>query len=319
MGTLISRIDVMVRLLVLAILFASVWPATGEWAGLARLVSQAGVFLLFFLNGLRLPRDQVLRGLGDVKVFLPLIGFCFGVMALAGWGLSALATPYLSPVVALGFVYLGVLPSTVQSATAYTSLAGGDVTTSVIAAAMLNILGVFLSAPLFALLSGGEAMDMGLDGLSQVVLMLILPFVLGQVLQKPFGAWTTQHRALVSWLDRSVIAFAVYVAFSGAVEQNLWSRLPLSEWVALLGFVTGFLAFAFGVANAVATALSLETGKRISFVFAGAHKSVAMGAPLALVLFPSEMAGLILVPLLIYHLLQLVISAPLASRLASLS
>ncbi|WP_067682437.1 bile acid:sodium symporter family protein [Tsuneonella dongtanensis] len=313
----LGKIDLMVRLLILAILLASVLPATGGARDIAQWVSNAAIFVLFFLNGLRLPRREVIRGIGNWRFLLPLVMWCFGAMALAGKGLELGLAGAMPPMVALGFLYLGVLPSTVQSATAYSSLAGGNVASSVVAAALTNILGVFVCTPLFVALGGGGAADMGLEGLAKVFGMLILPFAIGQGLQTRMSGWVAGHRNLVTWMDRLSIAIAVYVAFSGAVEQGLWVRVGAGEWAVLLAAVCAMLVFAFAGSWLVAGAIGLDRGDRIAFLFAGAQKSVAMGAPLAAVLFPPAVAGMVLLPLLAYHLLQLVVSAPLAARLAS--
>lgn len=312
----LSRIDLMVRLLVLAIVLASVLPAAGAAREAAQWVANAAIVLLFFLNGLRLARGDVLRGIAQWRLLVPLVLWCFGAMALAGKGFALALHEALPPLVALGFLYLGVLPSTVQSATAYSSLAGGNVASSVVAAALTNVLGVFLSAPLFAALGGGAAGGLGAAGLAKVVLLLILPFAVGQMLQPRLGGWAGAHRKLVTWLDRASIAVAVYVAMSGAVEQGLWGAVRPHQWVLLLMAASAFLAAAFAGSWALGRALGLARSDRIALLFAGAHKSVAMGAPLATVMFPPQVAGAVLVPLLVYHLLQLVASAPLASRLA---
>ncbi len=313
----LSHIDLMVRLLVLAIVLASVFPATGEARSIAQGVSNAAIFVLFLLNGLRLSRADVRRGIGHWRFLLPLLLWCFGAMALAGKAFELALAPVLPPLVALGFLYLGALPSTVQSATAYSSLAGGNVANSVVAAALLNVIGVFVSAPLFAALGGGGAAAMGATGLIKVALILILPFAIGQALQVRLAPWVGDHRALVTWMDRLSIAIAVYVAFSGAVEQGLWTLVSPLEWLVLVGGVVAFLIAGFAGSWALSAAIGLGRPDRIAFLFAGAHKSVAMGAPLAAVLFPPQIAGLVLLPLLIYHLLQLVASAPLANRLAN--
>ena len=313
-----ARIDPLVRLLLLAIGLASVVPVTAEWRTLAQGVSNGAVFLLFLLNGLRLPRADVIRGIGHVRFLAPLVLWCFGAMALAGWGLSLALSGWLPPLVALGFLYLGTLPSTVQSATAYTSLAGGNVANSVVAAALLNILGVFLTAPLFSALAGSEGAPFDLAALQKVALILLLPFVLGQLLQNRFGHFVRDHRTLATWMDRTAIAIAVYVAFSGAVEEGLWDRVDAGEWGVLLAGVVALLALAFAGAWLLGGGLALGRGERIAFLFSGAQKSIAMGAPLAAVLFPPGTAGLVLLPVLVYHLLQLVLSAPIASRLARL-
>ena len=310
----ITRIDIMIRMLIAAILLASFLPATGAARYIAQHVSNIAIFVLFFLNGVRLSRSEVVRGIRNVKLLLPLVLWCFGVMAAAGMGLSLLAGGMLPPLMALGLLYLGVLPSTVQSATAYTSMAGGNVASSVVSAALLNILGVFISAPIFAWLSGGGYVELGFDGLLRLFLILILPFALGQIAQSRLSPWLKGRPALVGWMDRTAISIAVYVAFSGAVEQDLWGKLDMADWGWLMGLLCVLLTFAYFGAWLLSGALRLDYGNRISFTFAGAHKSLAMGAPLALVIFPLESAGLILVPLLIYHLLQLVVSAPLANR-----
>lgn len=314
MSGLFSRIDIMIRMLFVALVLASVLPATGIWQPVAQTISNIGIFVLFFLNGIRLSRCAVMQGIGNLRLLVPLVVWCFGAMALAGAGLALIADGLLPGLVALGLLYLGAMPSTVQSATAYTSMAGGNVASSVVSAALINILGVFVSAPIFAWLGGGAMVDLGMDGLIKLFLILLLPFGLGQLLQKRLKPWLETRSSLVSWADRTAISIAVYVAFSGAVEQGIWQRLDLAGWGWLLALLCGFLVFAYGGAWLLSGILKLIQGDRISFMFAGAHKSIAMGAPLALVLFPPEEAGLILVPLLVYHLLQLVVSAPLANH-----
>lgn len=307
--------DPLVRLLLLAILLATFLPATGGVRPVAQDVSNAAIFLLFLLNGLRLPRHEVREGLRDWRFLVPLALWCFAAMGFAGWLLSRAGSAWLPPQVAIGLLFLGVLPSTVQSATAYSSLAGGNLAASVVAAAVLNILGVFLSAPVFALWAGGAAPAFDWSGIERIALILLLPFAIGQLLQHRAGHFVRDHRMAATWMDRMSIAIPVYVAFSGAVEQGLWQRMGLPAWAALALLVVVFLTIGFGGAWLLGGALGLERRTRISFLFSGGQKSIALGAPLANVLFPPAVAGLLLLPVLTYHLLQLVLSAPLAARL----
>jgi sodium/bile acid cotransporter 7 len=216
---------------------------------------------------------------------------------------------------AIGFLYLGVLPSTVQSATAYSSLAGGNVASSVVAAALINILGVFVSAPLFSLLAGSAGAVFHSQELVKVLTMLLVPFVVGQILQGFSRSWVAGHKSLITLMDRGSIGIAVYVAFSGAVEQGIWGKVePLGWLVVCLGCALT-MAFGYGGAWLLGGALRLPRDDRISMLFAGAQKSVAMGAPLATVIFPSAAAGIIILPLVVYHLVQMIVAAPMASRL----
>lgn len=308
--------DPMITVLVIATALALLLPATGEAHNIASTVSNTGIFILFLVNGMRIRRSEIARGLANWRYFVPLLLFVFGVMALAGMGFAALAGTVLPPMVALGFVYLGVLPSTVQSATSYTSLAQGNVALSVVGAALVNIAGVVISAPLFALLGGGGAGEIRSEAIIRIGLILVLPFVIGQIVQDRVIDRIAAHRARIAWLDRAVIGVAVYVAFSGAVEQGLGQMFVASDWAALVALVLGFLALALVAAWLMTGILRLPRADRIAFLFAGSQKSVAIGAPLAAILFPATIAGFIIAPLLLYHLAQLVLAAPLAMRLA---
>ena len=308
--------DPMIAVLVIATTLALLVPATGEARAVATMVSNCGIFLLFLVNGMRIRRAEIARGLANWRYFGPLMLFVFGVMAIGGVGFASLAGSVLPPMVALGFVYLGCLPSTVQSATSYTSLAEGNVGLAVVGAALINIAGVFISAPLFALLGGGGAGEIGSEAIIRIGLILVLPFVIGQVVQDKVIDRIAAHRARIAWLDRAVIGIAVYVAFSGAVEQGLGELFALSDWAILIALVLVMLALALGAAWATASLLGLPRADRIAFLFAGSQKSVAIGAPLAAILFPPASAGFVIAPLLLYHLAQLVLAAPLALRLA---
>ncbi|MEM6476925.1 MAG: bile acid:sodium symporter family protein [Pseudomonadota bacterium] len=308
--------DPMIAVLLLATGLAIVLPATGEARGVAQTVSNGAIFLLFLVNGMRIARGEIARGFARWQFFLPLFLWVFGAMPLAGLGFSQLAGGVLPPLVALGFLYLGTLPSTIQSATSYTSLAGGNIALSVVGAALINIAGVFLTAPLFALLGGSSGAEIGTETIVRIGFILILPFVIGQAVQGWTIGFLSERKSQVAWLDRIVIGIAVYVAFSGAVEQGLLTMFGPDDWAVLLALVIAFLIVGTGGAWSVGGALRLPREDRIAFLFAGAQKSVAIGAPLAAILFPPAVAGFVIAPLLLYHLIQLIVAAPMANALS---
>lgn len=310
-----ARIDPMVRLIVAAIVLATVLPVRGESRDLAQAVSNAAVFTLFLLHGLRIARADILAGLRNPRFLAPLCLWVFGAMAAVGWGLWQVTDNALPPLLALGFLYLGVLPSTIQAAVSYSTLAGGNPASSVVAAAMLNIAGVFVSAPLFALLAGSQAGAFHTATLVKVFTILLLPFLVGQVLQTWLGAWARGHKRVMVLLDRGAITTAVYVAFSGAVVQGLWTMVEPLGWLVVLAGCAAMLLAGYAGAWLAGGRLGLGRGDRIAFFFAGAQKSAAMGAPLATVLFKPAVAGVIIVPLLAYHLSQLIVAAIIAARL----
>ena len=253
--------DPMIAVLVIATVLAFVLPASGAARGTAQLVSNIAIFLLFLVNGMRIARSEIARGLANWRFFAPLMLWVFAVMPLMGWGMASLAGTLLPPLVALGFLYLGTLPSTIQSATSYTSLAGGNVALSVVGAALINIAGVFVTAPLFALLAGSEAAEIGGETIVRIGVILILPFVIGQAVQGWTIDWLRDRKSDVAWLDRTVIGIAVYVAFSGSVEQGLGHMFGASGWAALIGLAVVYLAAALAGTWGAGGLLKLARGE----------------------------------------------------------
>ena len=309
--------DRFVLLLLGAVLLGWLLPVSGAGLPVAQNVSFIGIFALFFLHGLKLPREEVRRAAKGWRLQAAMLGFTFIVMPLAGWALSRTVAGWLSPMLAAGVLYCAILPSTVQSAISYASLGKGNVAASVVGAALSNLIGILATPALFALLLGGTASG-GLSGdvIVKIVTMLLMPFLLGQFARRWLAGWAAREKGLLSLFDRAVILLAVYVAFSSAVSSGALARVDGIDLLKLLSAVAVLLAFAFVAAWALGGAMKLARADRISLLFAGAHKSLATGAPMAALLFPPEIAGVMILPAIFYHQLQLIASAPLAKRLA---
>lgn len=308
--------DRFVLILLATIAAASLLPVRGDALPLAQGIATAAVVLLFFLNGARLPRHEVFAAMRNLRLIGPALGFCFVAMPAIGLGLYRASEPLVPHLIALGFLYCGILPSTVQSATGATGMAKSDVAASVVLAALLNLVGVLLSPLLFALLDGRAAV-INSDAELRIVLILLLPFVLGQVAQRWLHPAVTARPGVVRTLDRSAIAIAVYVAFSGAVVGGLWDRLSASDLAIISGGIAVFLILAYAGAWALGGAVRLPLPQRASLMFAGAQKSIAVGAPLASTLFSPATAGMVLVVILGYHMAQLMVAAWLSPLIAA--
>lgn len=309
--------DNFVLLLFATLAVAWMIPLSNEALPWAQNISFAGIFVLFFLHGLRLPRQEVARAMLGWRLQGTMLAFTFLLMPLFGIGLSQIAAQFLPASLAAGLLYAAILPSTVQSAVSYASLARGNIAASVIGSALSNLSGIFLTPLLFALLLGSASgAAVGGNVVVKIITMLLLPFVIGQVTQKWFGKWAADQRYLLTFFDRGVILLAVYVAFGAAVTSGALAGIDGLSLVYLLLFAGIFLGIAFGAAWMIGGALGFPHDDRISLLFAGAHKSIAIGAPMAALLFPPTLAGLMIVPTILYHQLQLIASAPLAKRLA---
>jgi solute carrier family 10 (sodium/bile acid cotransporter), member 7 len=308
--------DRFVLMLLGALVLGWALPVRGDALAFAQDIIFIGIFLLFFLHGLRLPRVEVAKAAKGWRVQGVMLGFSFVVMPFAGWMLAQLAIPFLPVPLVAGILYLAVLPSTVQSAISYASLGGGNVAMSVVGAALSNLAGIVLTPLLVALLIGAAAgVDMGSGVVIKIATMLLLPFALGQAAQHWLGAWAQGQKAMLSLFDRGVILLAVYIAFAGAVSSGALLAVDGRVLVVLSLALLVLLAFAFGGAWGLGAVLGMGRADRVSLLFAGAHKSIATGAPMAAILFGTN-AGLVILPAIIYHIMQLLISAPVAGRLA---
>lgn len=307
--------DRFIQLLVAVMILANVVPARGEAATIVGWITTVGIFLLFFVNGIRLHPAEVLNGIRNWRLQGGIFLWVFGAMGLAGWAAGHAATGWVPAGIATGLIFLGILPTTVQSAIAYSSLAGGNVAASVVAAAMINLAGIVISPLLFVLLASTAGIGFSSDMAVSIATTLLLPFVLGQLLRRWLEPLIVRIPAATRIMDRTVIALAVYSGFSGAVVSGIWAEIDLIEMVILTGFVVLMLIFAFGGAWWFSGRLGLAPPDRLTMLFAGAHKSLTVGVPLSALMFDGPTAGMVLFAVLTYHLLQMVVSAVLAVRL----
>ncbi len=307
--------DRFILILLAVIAFASLAPAHGRGLDVVGGLSNVAIFSLFFFHGLRLAHSAVWEGLRHWRLQLAVLLCTFGAMPLAGLSLASLFPHALSPGLWMGILFLCALPSTVQAAIASSSLGGGNVAASVIAAALSNLSGVILTPLIFAAIAQVSGGDVGYGAISKIATLLLLPFLLGQGARRWLAAWAERHRIWIGRMDRLAIILTVYVAFSAAVNEGLWSRLSLSALGILFMIVALLLTFALAGTWALGGLLGLARADRITLLFSGTHKTLATGAPMARILFPAAQAGLIIIPLMLYHQLQLIISAWIAARL----
>ena len=305
------RIDRYLVLIVAMVILASLLPARGAAAEAFGWATRIAIALVFFLHGARLPREAVVLGLTHWRLHLLVLAATFVMFPLLCLGVAALPAWITPPSLAAGIVFLGCLPSTIQSSVGFTALARGNVAAAVAAASASNLLGVFLTPLLVSLLLHAQG-QMSAAALPAIVLQLLVPFLAGQVLRPWLGGPVAARAKLVSYVDRGAILLVVYVAFSDAVVQGVWSKVGAFDLLRLTAICCVLLAVVLGATLAAARALKFATADEIAIVFCGSKKSLASGAPMAAVLFTGGAAGLALLPLMIFHQIQLMACAVIA-------
>lgn len=304
--------------LLATVVLASLLPVRGEAAAWAGRVTTAAIALLFFLHGAKLSREAILQGIGNWRLHLLVLASTFLLFPLLG--LLVRLLPGLKPEVAAGVLYMTLLPSTVQSSIAFTSVARGNTPAAVCAASASNLLGVFLTPALVGLVmpqwAGRGGSGVSLESVGAILLQLLLPFVLGHLSRPLTRGFVERHKAVVGLVDRGSILLVVYTAFAAAVVEGLWSRLGAADLAVVFVLDAAVLAAALLATRAAARALGLPKPDEIALVFCGSKKSLASGAPMAAALFPAASAGVLLTPIMIFHQLQLLACAQIARRYA---
>ncbi|MDH1440686.1 bile acid:sodium symporter [Pseudomonas sp. GD03721] len=303
--------------LLAVVLAATLLPARGQAATIFEWITNLAIALLFFMHGAKLSRQAILAGAGHWRLHLLVFACTFVLFPLLGLALRPLLEPLLGTELFMGMLYLCALPATVQSAIAFTSLARGNIPAAICSAAASSLLGIFVTPLLVALLMGVQG-DNGstLDAIGKISLQLLLPFVLGQIAQRWIGGWVNQNKSWLKYVDQSSILLVVYTAFSAAVIGGLWQQVPLTTLLAVTFACCLLLALALLLTHLLGKWLGFSLEDRITILFCGSKKSLATGVPMAQVLFASSSIGMLILPLMLFHQIQLMVCAVLAQRYA---
>lgn len=297
------------------VVVATFVPATGEPGHWLDVTVKAAVMALFFLHGARLSHAAVFAGVAHWRLHLAVLTGTFVLFPLLGALLGPLFNVTLGPSLALGMLFLCCLPSTVQSSIAFTSIARGNVPAAVVSASLSNILGIVLTPILTGLLLARSG-AISTDAFASIATLLLFPFVAGHLLRPLIGEWVARHRGVLGLVDRGSILLMVYAAFSKAVIGGLWLQVSALRLFGLLLACGLLLALALVLTTYGARRAGFVREDEIPIVFCGSKKSLVTGMPMANVLFGGAEAGMIVLPLMVFHQVQLLVCAWLAQRYA---
>ncbi|HMH67859.1 MAG TPA: bile acid:sodium symporter family protein [Pinirhizobacter sp.] len=303
--------------LVLTVVIASLVPCRGIGATVFDWITDLAIALLFFLHGAKLPRQAVVEGARHWRLHAAVLASTFVVIPLLGLALKPLLAPLVTPELYLGVLFLCTLPSTVQSSIAFTSIARGNVPAAIVSASASSLIGILVTPLLVGLvISTSGHGGLSIDAVGAIVLQLLLPFVAGQVAQRWIGGWVQKYKTWLDFVDRGSILLVVYTAFSAAVLQGLWKQMPAPVLAGLLVVDAVILALALLITRYGARALRFSREDEITIVFCGSKKSLASGVPMAKVIFAGHPLGSIVLPVMLFHQIQLMVCAVLARRYA---
>lgn len=317
MKRLLAWIDPFTVFLLGTVAIASLAPARGQAVWWFEAAADCGIFLLFFLHGAKLSPAAIKAGALNWRLQGAVLLTTFAFFPLLGWSFYQL--PWLSAPLAMGLLFLTLLPSTVQSSIAFTSMAGGNVAAAVCAASFSNIVAIALTPALTHVMisdvGGGDVSAWA--SVRVIAFQLLLPFLLGQLARPLLAAFLTRRKTLVARVDRSSILLVVYTAFSAAVVDGLWNRVSALDLLILALASLVLLGIVLAATWYAGRGIGLAYPDRVVLLFCGSKKSLASGVPIAGALFPAAQVGLTILPLMLFHQIQLIACAIIARRLAA--
>ncbi|HLY54915.1 MAG TPA: bile acid:sodium symporter family protein [Stellaceae bacterium] len=304
------RPDGFTAALLATVALATLAPLPGAWHAGFAVVTRLAISLVFFLHGARLKRATVVQGLANWRLHLAVMAATFALFPLLGLAVA----PFVPAAIAPGILFLCCLPSTMQASVAFTAIAGGNVAASVCSASISNLAGVAIT-PLLVALVFGTSGGVTPGAIENIVLTVLLPFGLGQLVHPWLGPFLVRNLRVLGIVDRASILLVVYGAFADAVAGGLWHELTPATLAAMAGADALLLALGLAITTWGSRRLGFSRADEIAIVFCGSKKSLVAGVPMANILFPSG-AGLILLPLMLFHQIQLMACAMLARRYA---
>jgi sodium/bile acid cotransporter 7 len=311
---LLSRLPIDPYLIALAstVALAAVLPARGAAAPVMDHAVYGAVAALFFLYGARLSPQAVAAGIAHWRLQSLVFASTFILFPVIGLAVTFAFRHFLTPDLTLGLMFICVLPSTVQSSIAFTSIAKGNVPAALCSASVSNLFGMVLTPGLVALLLNAHGAGFNLVALEDIGMQLLLPFIAGQIVRPVIGGWLGRHKVITSIVDRGSILLVVYAAFSAGMVEGIWSQLSPGSLILVALLDMAMLALVLIATTAISRWAGFSTEDEIAIVFCGSKKSMAGGIPMANILFPGHALGLIVLPLMMFHQAQLFACATLA-------
>lgn len=310
------KLDPLMIKLLITVLLATFIPARGDFIVWLKWLTAIAIAALFFMHGAKLSRQDIIAGSRHWRLHAWVMCSTFVIFPLLGILLVWWHPVDIDPQIYTGFLYLSILPATVQSSIALTSLAGGNVAAAVCSASASSLAGIFISPLLAGFLLGVHQDNVAdqAEQIGKIVLQLLVPFISGHLARRWIGEWVEKNRKLISKTDQSSILLVVFAAFSEAVSHGLWSRVGEKTLLLIILASTLMIVLILLINLLAARLFGFSHADKITILFCGSKKSLVNGIPMANILFPAAAVGIIVLPLMIFHQIQLLICSWLAQR-----
>jgi sodium/bile acid cotransporter 7 len=298
---------------------AKLWPEPGIQEGLFTVSSLAtyGVSLIFFFYGLKLNFSQLREGLRNYRLHLLIHLTTFVLFPAVVLTARSLLITSDTELLWLGIFYVAALPSTVSSSVVMVSIAGGNIPAAIFNASISSLIGVFITPLWMSFLLASTNGSYDLTGvIGKLTIQVILPVILGLLLNQRLGWFAAKFKSGLRYFDQITILLIVYTAFCESFTRHSFEAISGGDLLWLAALMLGLFFLMFGLITAFSQLLGFSREDRITALFCGSKKSLIQGSVMANVLFPGSTAGVALLPIMIYHALQLIVASIIAQAMA---
>lgn len=305
-------------LLILMVVLATIFPVSGSAAHMFGMITNVAIAILFFLHGAKLSREAIVQGILHWRLHAVVFAFTFILFPILGFMAKPILLPLLGQEMYWGFLFMCFLPSTVQSSIAFTSVAKGNVAAAVCSASFSNLIGMFITPVMVSLFIFGQSKH-DYDPTSSIIeiaLLLLIPFIAGQLLRPLVFPWMQKVPSIVKCFDQGTILMVVYGAFSSAVVAGLWHQVSALTMFYLVLACSVLLTIIMLLAYYVPVWLGFNRPDQIAIFFCGSKKTLASGVPMAQILFAGQPLGMIVLPIMVFHQIQLMVCGVIANHWA---
>ena len=314
------KIDKFVIAIILTIGFAYFFPFWGTPNSNVPIntISTIGIFLIFFFYGLKLSPNKLKAGLKNWKLHILVQLATFLIFPLIVIVFKPLFSSENSALIWLAFFFIAALPSTVSSSVVMVSIAKGNIPAAIFNASISGIIGVVITPLWMGLFLNNEQADFDFTSIyTKLIVQIILPVILGVLLQRYFGAFAQKHSAKLTMFDKSIILLIIYKSFAESFYEGVFSSVSLLDLFGLLIAVISLFFVVYYLIGFIAKRLHFSLEDRITAQFCGTKKSLVHGTVFSKILFGNMLSlGIILLPLMLFHATQIVIVSFIASKLS---
>jgi len=279
-------------------------------------ISAIGISLIFFFYGLKLSPTKLKEGIKNWKLHLLIQASTFLIFPLLVLLFYPLIKNETQETIWLAFFFLAALPSTVSSSVVMVSIAKGNIPAAIFNASISGIIGVVLTPLWMGLFVQQTGTDFSItDIYIKLIVQIILPVVFGILLQRFLGVFALKHSKLLTRFDKSVILLIIYKSFASSFADNLFSTVSILDLLMLIVSVFLLFGILFFLTGFLAKKMQFNTEDQITAQFCGTKKSLVHGTVFSKIIFGNMASiGIILLPIMLYHAIQLLIISIVASK-----